>query len=562
MTPPGAGPDRSADAGLALDLFTLAPHQLGGLCLRGAGPAREAMIVQLSERMAVRRLPAHIDDERLLGGIDIAASLAAGRAIRQTGLLEEMGRGVLLIPMAERLSPAISGRLAQALDSGAAFGLVLLDDSATDREGPPAALTERVAFRCDLTDARPGMSEPRPEPFALSEIELGDGAALTALAVTATALGIDSVRALMFALTAARAHAALNRRIELREEDLQVGARLVLAPRATRLPPQEDAVTPEQPEDRPQQDSAGSDDQSGDQARAEDTVLEAALAAIPADLLARLADGAASRNARGSGGGNKTKSPLRGKPLGARPGIPCGGARLALVDTLRAAIPWQPLRRRELANEGATTRLLVRKPDLRIRRFEERAAAVTIFCVDASGSAAMARLAEAKGAVELMLAQAYVTRSEVALVAFRGTTADVLLPPTRSLTRARRALAELPGGGGTPLATGITTARKLAEIIAARGHTPFLVLLTDGSTNIAADGTPGRAQARTDADAAARAVAASHVPALVVDISPRPRPEPEALARVMQARYLPLPMADAAAIRRAVDTAQRTALPA
>lgn len=241
--------------------------------------------------------------------------------------------------------------------------------------------------------------------------------------------------------------------------------------------------------------------------------------------------------------------------------MPRGGARLALIDTLRAAVPWQPMRRAE-AGQGSPANLLVRKSDLRIRRFEDRSPAVTIFCVDASGSAAMARLAEAKGAVELMLAQAYVTRSEVALIAFRSTEAELLLPPTRSLTRARRALADLPGGGGTPLATGITAARRLGEAMAARGATPFLVFLTDGSANIGADGVAGRKQARADAEVAAKAVAGIGLAALVLDIAPRPRPEAADIARVMRARYLPLPVADAAAVSRAVEAARPSPQPA
>ncbi len=545
-----------AEASLALDLFLIAPRQLGGLLLRGPGPARDALVERLREVQPTRQLPAQIDDERLLGGIDLAASLSAGRAVRQPGLLDELGGATLLVTRAERLSEAIAGRLAQALDSGAErFALVLLDDGIGPEQTPPPALTERVAFRLDLTEARPVARGPSVTPVSIDAVEPGSDKAMTALAATATALGVDSVRALLFALAAARAHAALQGRTVLVDDDLQVAARLVLAPRATRLPPADEQGAGEQPPEPSESAETADGDQEHQPQTAEDQTLEAALAAIPPDLLAKLAEGAARRGAKGSGGGKKAKSKLRGKPLGARPGMPGGGARLALIDTLRAAVPWQPLRRRE-ASGAAPQGLLVRKSDLRIRRFEERAAAVTIFCVDASGSAAMARLAEAKGAVELMLAQAYVSRSEVALVAFRGAGAELLLPPTRSLTRARRALAELPGGGGTPLAAGITAARTLAETIAARGATPFVVFLTDGSANIAADGNPGRGQARSDAEAAAKAIAASGLATLVLDIAPRPRPEAEAIARAMRARYLPMPMADAAAMRRAVEAAR------
>lgn len=563
------GPGLSAapldDALLALRLFAIAPRQLGGVSLRSAGPARTMLIERLTALLPpdtpIRRLPAHIDDERLLGGIDMGASLVLGRSVRQSGLLDEVAGGVILIPMAERLRPDLAGRLAQAMDAGGAtgFGLVLFDDGTADEEAPPAALVERLAFRIDLSGLRSLDIEDLAleVPLALAAVEPGDGDALTALAATATVLGVDSVRALLFALAAARAHAAMHRRAVLSDDDLQLAARLVLAPRATRLPPppedSNDHTSEEPPPPDRDTDSDGAS--SADTVLPEDSVLEAALAAIPPDLLARLAEGALQRKGHGSGGGQRAKSKLRGRPLGARPGMPGGGTRLALIDTLRAAVPWQPLRRKELP-EGDVRRLVIRKSDLRIRCFEERALAVTIFCVDASGSAALARLAEAKGAVELMLAQAYVTRSEVALIAFRGPGAELLLPPTRSLTRARRALAQLPGGGGTPLAAGIIAARRLAASIASRGTTPFVVFLTDGSANIAADGAPGRPRAREDAAAAAKGLAADGHAALVVDIAPRPRPEAEALARDLRARYLPLPMADAAGLQRAVEAAR------
>lgn len=551
-----------ADASLALDLFLTAPGQLGGLALRGAGPARDALVERLKTALPVRRLPANVDDERLLGGIDLPASLVAGRSVMQAGILSELRGGVLLVPMAERLTDAIAGRLAQAIDSGnGGFGLVLLDDGIGSEQAPPPSLCERVAFRLDLSESRPFDLPAREPALPLAEVEPGHGEVLTALATTAMVLGIGSVRALLFALAAARAHAALNHRRRLADEDLQVAARLVLAPRATRLPPEPEPAEHDS-DQSPDRDPTGEQDGNSRESQPpEDAVLAAALAALPPDLLARLAEGATRNRASGSGGGRKAKSKVRGKPLGARPGMPRGGARLALIDTLRAAVPWQPLRRSE-AGAGSVANLLVRKSDLRIRRFEDRSPAVTIFCVDASGSAAMARLAEAKGAVELMLAQAYVTRSEVALIAFRGTAADLLLPPTRSLTRARRALADLPGGGGTPLATGITTARRLGEAMTARGATPFLVFLTDGSANIGADGMAGRMQARADAEAAAKGVAASGLAALVLDISPRPRVEAEDIARAMRARYLPLPVADAAAVSCAVEAARPSPQPA
>ena len=202
------------------------------------------------------------------------------------------------------------------------------------------------------------------------------------------------------------------------------------------------------------------------------------------------------------------------------------------------------------ASPGDPARVLVRvRPeDFHTRRYRQRKSTTTVFVVDASGSSALHRLAEAKGAVELLLADCYVRRDRVAVIAFRGRGAELLLPPTRSLVRAKRSLAGLPGGGGTPLAIALDTATELARAIRRRGETPVLVLLTDGRANVGRDGAGGRARAEQDALASARALGAEGVAALLVDTSPQPQAAAAALAAAMQGTYLPLPHAGATAL--------------
>jgi magnesium chelatase subunit D len=548
-------PDRTADALLAARLLAAHPGRFGGLWLRGGGEdVRADIIATVGARLPCRKLPLTIDEDRLSGGLDLAATLAAGRSIRQAGLLEEMRRGVLIVPGAERLTPAMAGRIAAAMDEGGP-ALILFDDG-TEDERPPACLTERVAFHLfepeEPAQAERPESSPSPSSVEAKERQCTDKlsmdgvgetseAHMTALAAAAAALGIASARADTFALRAARAHAALNGRAEVAEPDLAFAARTILAARATQLAP-EPAEAPPEPAEAPDQPGRNTE-------TLEDRVLEAARAALPDHLLAALAAGTQRSGRGGHGQGGRQRCKLRGRPLGARAGLPRGGARLALIDTLRAAAPWQALRRRG----DPSRRLHLRRDDLRIRRFEERSPTLTIFAVDASGSAAAARLAEAKGAVELLLQQSYARRAEVALLAFRGTTAELLLPPTRSLTRARRLLGDLPGGGGTPLAAGMDAARLVAEAAAARGRTPTLVVLTDGRANIAADGSQGRPAAQADAVAAARRIAQSGLTALLIDIGARAQPEAASLAKAMAARYLHLPRADAGAVHAALD---------
>ena len=165
----GAGePDPLADALLAARLCALDPAGLGGLILRGGGEARDAVIDELRRALPsdapFRRIPPHVADEALLGGLDLTATLASGRPVRRAGLLAAADGGVVVVPMAERLSGGIAARIAGALDTGdiegapARFVLVVLDDGLERDERPPAALIERLAFRIDLTAAqlRPG----------------------------------------------------------------------------------------------------------------------------------------------------------------------------------------------------------------------------------------------------------------------------------------------------------------------------------------------------------------------------------------------------------------------
>ncbi len=168
----------------------------------------------------------------------------------------------------------------------------------------------------------------------------------------------------------------------------------------------------------------------------------------------------------------------------------------------------------------------------------------------------MHRLAEAKGAVELLLSDCYARRDRVAVIGFRGDAAQLLLAPTRSLVRAKRQLAGLPGGGGTPLADGIDAATALAATVRRGGATPLVVLLTDGRANIARGGKPGRPEATADALAAARAFRAGGTAALLIDTSPQPSEAARTLADTMSARCVALPHAAADALSNAVRHAR------
>ena len=605
----------SGQASTVAALMAVDPVGLGGVALRArASLARDQWLQMLRQLLPpglpFRRVPLHVDDSRLLGGLDLAATLRRGRPVAQTGLLAQSDGGVAVLASAERLGNATAARLAQVLDTGEAvmernglslrhtarLGLVALDEGSTDDEQLSGKLLDRMAFHLHLADATdvdslvapPGVDAPAiVAARALLPQVLASEAVVQALCGAAMALGVVSLRAPLLAVRAARAAAALDGRLTVSTDDSSLAAGLVLAPRATRIPEapaQEEDDTPEPPDTTPPPEpanNAASDSPAQNTPpppeptieELDDQVLQAAQAAIPAGLLAALQFGQSQRAPSGasSGSGAQQNSKARGRPLGARRGDLGAGVRLHVVETLRAAAPWQAVRQRESAAALAIPatgarqplpprRIEVRREDFHVSRFKQRRETTTIFVVDASGSAALHRLAEAKGAVELLLADCYVRRDRVAMLAFRGKAAELVLPPTRSLVRAKRSLAGMPGGGGTPLAAGMDAARDLALACERRGETPIVVVLTDGRANIARDGSPGRERAGADALAAARTLRAAGLTTLLLDTSPHPHAAAQQIATEMGGAYLPLPHAGAATVSQAVRVA--TARPA
>lgn len=585
-----------AEASLAAALFAVDPR-IGGVALRaGAGPVRDAWLAYLrfllDPSSIMRKVPLGIGDDRLIGGLDLTATLRAGKPIASQGVMAEADGGVLVFPMAERLSAATAARMTSVMDCGevsverdglnlskpARFGVILLDEAQTADEHPPQALLDRLGFCLDLNEI--GYRECGERFYDAAQVAKArlrlasiriENSTIETLVTVGTKLGVGSFRAPLFALKAASAHCALRSGDVVEEADIVAAVRLVLAPRASIIPTAgapEDQQEPSDPQEsepgqEPQENEGGGENSPENDApppNLEDVILAAAIAAIPQGLLDQIKAGSPTRmkSQRGGKAEDKSASQRRGRPLAARAGSLRDG-RLALVDTLRAAVPWQGLRRSTRPTSDQR-RFIVRPEDFRIVRFKEQRETATIFVIDASGSSAMQRLAEVKGAIELLLADCYVRRDSVALIAFRGKEAEIVLPPTRSLARAKRTLAGLPGGGGTPIAKGIDTALDLADSLRRKGQSPLIVLMTDGRANITRDGGPGRTQAFEDALNACGRVSASGIAALAIDTAPMLRqasaePPTFRLGQAMNARYIQLPNADAARVSEAVRAA-------
>ncbi|MEI6182461.1 MAG: magnesium chelatase subunit D [Polynucleobacter sp.] len=569
-------------------------------------------------RLPLRKMPLGISDENLIGGIDLDQTLRTGKAVLRQGLLAQCDQQLLLMPMAERVEVGAVGKVVSALDNGfisierdgqsrrieSHFGIVALDEGIEDDEHPNEKIRQRAAFLLNLDilgwrdlpetddDFVPDSQSLQDARENFSNVTVSEDS-LNALVGVAEQLGVISIRALTLAINTAKCLAAFDREDEVSSLHLQRAIALVLSPRATRMPqsappeeeempsdsdeqpeneqdpvdqepppppetPPEDEKQEEDKEEQEQEDENQEPESNAETPQAlEDEILEAAQAAIPADLLARLADLADLKTPKGMGGktGAVKVGRMRGRPLGNMPGMPEGGKTLSIIDTLRAAVPWQRVRRAEMLAAGKAVplgKIMLRKEDFRIKRYQERTQTLTMFIVDASGSSAMHRLAEAKGAVELLLAECYIRRDQVAVMSFRGSVAELILAPTRSLVKAKRALSGLPGGGGTPLSRAIDESFEIASVSMRKGLTPTLVFLTDGRANIAKDGSPGRPKAMEDAQQSARAASYYSFKSLWIDTSPQARDEGKAMAALLGSMYLPLPNAGANEVSQAI----------
>lgn len=569
--------------GLVFELLAIAPHALGGIALRGlAGPGREAAFARLDELIQGRvSVPVNASEDRLLGGLDLSTTLRAGEPVYEHGLLHRAHNGLLVLSMAERLSDRFIALICQPMDaqkvmverdglsvvSPCAATVVALDESMLDDEHLAAPLADRLAFalsvdELDAHQLREGATLHSQQDVQnarerFRRLDVSDDA-LAAISNAALSLGIPSIRSSIHAAIAARAIAALDHADSVSDRHAAIASQLVFAHRARQLPPPVDMEQDEHPDpsDAPpppqDNDNAAEEDSSSqpNDAALHDSVVEAVRAALPEHVLKMLASGAMAQAQRaGRGAQSGSPSGARGRPIGVRAVPEIGREKLNVLATVKAAAPWQKLR------GGSRGRVRVLPDDFRVTRFKPKLRTTTVFVVDASGSSAARRLAEVKGAVELLLAECYVTRARVAVVAFRGERAEVLLEPTRSLTRARRQLADLPGGGATPLADAIDVTRELCTQLLRQSEQAQVIFLTDGHGNVGRDGVPGHPDAVAHALDAAAELSALALPCMLVDTSRRPRDRARRMADAMGARYLPLPYADSGALAQAVSNA-------
>ncbi|MEU9922913.1 putative cobaltochelatase [Streptomyces griseoluteus] len=537
-----------------------------------AAEARDARMVEL---------PVGASEDRLVGALDIERALAEGVKAFEPGLLAAANRGILYVDEVNLLHDHLVDVLLDAAAMGASYveregvsvrhaARFLLVGTMNPEEGE---LRPQLLDRFGLTMEVAASREPDqrvevvrrrlaydddPAAFAarwadeehavrqrivaarelLPKVRLSDGA-LKQIAATCAAFEVDGMRADIVMARTATALAAWDGRSDVLAEDVRQAALLALPHRRRRNPFDAPGLD-EDKLDRTLEESAGDDDdpgpdgpggggqpspeegpQGGDAGArpetGEDGEPQPAAGGAGEQAPARAAEpfrtkaltvpgvgaGAAGRRSRARTERGRTTGALR--PRGAL-------TKLHLAATVRAAAPHQRARGR--SGPG----LVLRRDDLRQAAREGREGNLVLFVVDASGSmAARQRMSAVKGAVLSLLLDAYQRRDKVGLVTFRGTAAEVALPPTSSVDAAAARLESLPTGGRTPLAAGLLKAHDVLRVERLRdpSRRALLVVVTDGRAT-------GGPEPVALAGRAARLLGAESVASVVVDCESGP----------------------------------------
>ena len=495
-------------------------------------------------------LPLGATEDCVVGTLDLEQALKGAKRVFQPGLLAAAHRGILYIDEVNLLPDHLVDVLLDAAAMGVnsvqreglsvthparftligtmnleegdlrpqlldRFGLMVEVTAPRDKTLRAEVVRRRITYEADTLGYADNWQQQQDAlrqqlvtaQGLLSKVTLDD-TLLELISHLCCEFEVTSLRADIVIYKAACALAALAGRLQVTPDDIRGAAELALPHRRRRKPFEQPGLDKErldelmqqalQPPNEPSAESNADQDDEAPQSDAESTEEPQIFAATAVCHAPRIVVDAQSKHAIVGKRNTATDAP-RGRVIQAVPDQ--NPSSLAVGATLRSAA----LRD---ANDFKVT-----KHDLHQQIRSGKSANLILFVVDASGSMAAQRRMEAvKGAVLTLLTDAYQQRDQVAVISFRGESASVLLPPTRSVDLAEQQLRELPTGGRTPLPHALSMALETLEKI--QDLPPLLVLLTDGKANVALDdgGDPWQQSLRL-----AELLAGQGIPALVLD---------------------------------------------
>jgi len=507
--------------------------------VQGTGKSHLASLVGSVTNEPVIHLPQNATSDRIFGSVDISGSLIQGKKILEYGLLQKADGGFLIIDDIQNMDHS----LITAILSTAETGHVIIEREGLSSEYTtnfkvlatfnPAEgeVTPHLLDRFSLCAICEGISDPDERKRLLKNaierkkagdtgsnqsdsnyqknhilkardhyqyVSIPDGLKdlITGLGKE---LGIIGHRGEIAHSYAARALTSLHEHDQVTIDDISATAQIALQHRRTDIAREQNnsrederiqSSQGDRPDNHPEErgtpqtgvtNQAWNEDHPGadSQALAQDRVFDIADYLSARDILHDSRTMVALSSGKSGRRGSNNKKSDNGRYH--RSKIPSGQIRdIAFDATIRQAAPYQQIRPR------GNLALHLTIQDIRVKERKRKTGRTIIFVVDSSGSMGVAnRMSAVKGAILSLLQDAYVNRDQIAMIVFRGQSADLLLKPTRSGMTAYRELAELPTGGQTPLSLGIEKTIEIIKKIRLKhsNDVPLVIFLSDGRAN-------------------------------------------------------------------------------